>query len=74
MNNEPVCPFCGHTHVYRTDRGYKCANKECYKKFTVTVGTVFENSKIKLSIWFAAIYLCTAHKKGRLTYRRLISK
>lgn len=61
-NGEPVCPFCGHKHIYRTNRGFKCAN--CLKKFTVTVGTVFENSKIKLSLWFAAIYLCTAHKKG----------
>jgi len=60
----PVCPFCGHTHVYRTARGYKCANKECYKKFSITVGTVFENSKIKLRTWFAAVYLITAHKKG----------
>jgi transposase-like protein len=63
-NNEPICPFCGSKHVYRTNRGFKCANKECHKKFTVTVGTVFENSKIKLSLWFAALYLATAHKKG----------
>jgi len=61
-DGEPVCPFCGEKHIYRTNRGYKCA--KCHKKFSVTVGTVFENSKIKLNIWFAAIYLCTAHKKG----------
>jgi transposase-like protein len=58
----PICPHCGNKEVYRTNRGFKC--KGCSKKFTVTVGTVFENSKIKLNIWFAAIYLCTAHKKG----------
>ena len=58
----PICPHCGNKEVYRTNRGFKC--KSCEKKFTVTVGTVFENSKIKLNIWFAAIYLCTAHKKG----------
>ena len=57
-----TCPFCGATEIYTTNRGFKC--KECAKKFSVTVGTVFENSKIKLNIWFAAIYLCTAHKKG----------
>lgn len=44
--------------------GYKCASKECNKKFTVISGTIFENTKIELKIWFAAIYLCTAHKKG----------
>jgi transposase-like protein len=58
----PVCPFCGGKQIYRTNRGFKC--KECTKKFTVTVGTIFENSKIKLTTWFAAVYLCTAHKKG----------
>lgn len=59
---KPVCPHCGCEGAYRTNRGFKC--KECGKKFTVTVGTVFENSKIKLKYWFAAIYMCTAHKKG----------
>jgi len=58
----PICPHCGSKVIYKTNRGYKC--KDCTKKFTVTVGTVFENSKIKLTTWFAAIYLCTAHKKG----------
>jgi transposase-like protein len=63
-NGKPVCPHCGSRKTYKTTRGHKCANSECYKKFTVTVGTVFESSKIKLNIWFAAIYLATAHKKG----------
>lgn len=64
VDKQPVCPHCGHTHVYTTTRGYKCANKECYKKFTVISGTIFENTKIGLRTWFAAMYLCTAHKKG----------
>jgi transposase-like protein len=64
VDRQPVCPHCGHTHVYTTTRGYKCANKECYKKFTVISGTISENTKIGLRTWFAAMYLCTAHKKG----------
>lgn len=36
----PVCPFCGAEKSYHTDRGYKCRNKECHKKFTVKVGTI----------------------------------
>lgn len=58
------CPHCGNEKVYTTNRGYKCADKDCYKKFTVTTGTIFENTKISLRFWFAAIYLGTAHKKG----------
>ena len=60
----PACPFCGVVNPYRTNRGFKCRDKECHKKFSVTVGTVYENSKIPLRIWFAAIYLGTSSKKG----------
>lgn len=58
------CPFCQGEKIYTTNRGYKCGNPDCYKKFSVTVGTMFESSKIPLRYWFAAIYLCTGHKKG----------
>ncbi|WP_339815246.1 IS1595 family transposase [uncultured Imperialibacter sp.] len=61
---KPVCPHCDAEHPYVTTRGYKCSNNECYKKFTVKVGTIFENSKISLRTWFAAIWRCTNHKKG----------
>ncbi len=61
----PVCPHCGSLKApYKTNRGYKCSEKLCHKKFTVKVGTIFENSKIPFRIWLAAIWLCTAHKKG----------
>lgn len=60
----PSCPHCGNIGAYVTNRGFKCKAKECGKKFTVTTGTIFENTKISLRYWFAAIYLCTAHKKG----------
>ena len=60
----PACPFCGCINPYRTNRGFKCSEKKCHKKFSVTVGTVYENSKIPLRTWFAAIYLCTSSKKG----------
>lgn len=65
-NGQPTCPFCSCTKVYSIEAGkrFKCGNKECNKKFSVTVGTVFENSKIPLRTWFAAIYLFTSGKKG----------
>lgn len=59
----PACPFCGVINPYRTNRGFKCREKTCHKKFSVTVGTVYENSKIPLRTWFAAIYLGTSSKK-----------
>ena len=63
-NGNPVCPHCGSENPYKTNRGYKCSNNECYKKFTVKTGTIFENSKIPFRIWFASIWLATSHKKG----------
>ena len=58
-----VCPYCGstHTHVCKDGR-YIC--KGCQRKFSVTVGTIFENTKISLRKWFMAMYLISSHKKG----------
>lgn len=59
-----TCPHCNSEKVYRTNRGYKCATKECYKKFSVTTQTIFENTKISLRVWFAAMFLISTSKKG----------
>jgi hypothetical protein len=61
-----ICQYCGHNKCYRIDKGerFKCANNKCYKRFRVTVGTIFEASNVKLSTWFAAQYLIMNHKKG----------
>jgi transposase-like protein len=65
-NGKPVCPYCGCTKSYNIENGkrFKCANKECYKKYSVTVGTVMEATNISLTTWLPAMYLITAHKKG----------
>lgn len=62
----PTCPFCGAGKPYRIAGGkrFRCKDKTCKKTFSVTVGTVFENTKIPLSTWIAATYVLTAHKKG----------
>ena len=58
-----VCPYCGGKHCYMTAEGrYIC--KDCHKHFSVTVGTIFENTKISLRKWFMAMYLISSHKKG----------
>lgn len=63
---DPFCPHCGSTKPYKLKDGktYRCKDKTCKKDFTVTVGTIFENSKIPLSTWMAAMYILTGHKKG----------
>ena len=70
-NGKPICPKCGCDRSYVIENGkkLKCANKECYKKYSCTVGTIFEASNIPLVKWFTAIYLITAHKKGISSYQ-----
>lgn len=63
-NGNTTCPHCDSENPYKTNRGYKCRNVECQKKFTAIVGTIFENTKLPLRTWFAAMYLCANHKKG----------
>jgi transposase-like protein len=73
----PVCPHCGVVggHYALTGTGgakgtkarpglYKCHEYRCRKQFSVTVGTVFERSKIPLSKWLMAVHLMCASKKG----------
>ena len=69
--NGVVCPHCGSLGKHYKLEGkahrvgvYKCVESECAKQFTVTVGTVFESSHIKLHIWLQATYLMSASKKG----------
>ena len=74
-NAGPACPHCGGADPYKLmpkagsarpgRKGlYKCRIAQCRKQFTVTVGTVFEDSHIPLNKWLQAIYLMGASKKG----------
>jgi transposase-like protein len=70
----PVCPHCGvvggHYHLAgkATRPGlWKC--KDCREQFTVTVGTVFERSKIALNVWLQAVYLLCSSKKGMSSHQ-----
>src|ERR1700687_5340944 len=65
----PVCPKCGLIgEAYKlagktTRKGlYKCAG--CREQFTVTMGTIFEDSKIPLHKWLLAFHLMCSSKKG----------
>ena len=67
--NGPVCPRCCTMDRITKLAGkatrpgvYKC--NECVKQFTVTVGTIFEDSKIPLNKWLLAFRLLNGGKKG----------
>jgi transposase-like protein len=65
----PCCPRCGSLDKIGKVTGksarpglYYCGS--CQRQFTVTVGTIFERSKVPLSKWWFAIHLIASSKKG----------
>ena len=80
--NGPICPKCGATEPWRIVRHNPRKNKvttlfkcrSCRRQFTSTIGTIFEDSHIPLSKWFAAVYLMCSSKKAisALQLKRLL--
>lgn len=69
-----VCPHCGTQGDHYALKGkshrpglWKC--KDCRKQFSVTVGTVFERSKIPLNKWLLAVHLMCASKKAMSSHQ-----
>jgi len=65
----PICPKCGVVDQATLMKGkshrpglYQC--NACREPFTVTVGTLYERSKIPLTKWLMATYLLMSSKKG----------
>lgn len=58
-----ICPYCGKHHCNRSKSGrFHCT--ACNRNFSCLVGTIFENTKLPLLLWFLAMYLISSHKKG----------
>ena len=60
-DGQPRCPHCNSINAYRM-RGSSCRPglcrcRDCNRQFTVTVGTVFEGSRVPLRQWMQALVL-----------------
>jgi transposase-like protein len=65
--NGPCCPRCGGFDRITPVNGGRAGLRRCgpcKREFTVTVGTLFERSHIKLHLWFQAAHLMASSKKG----------
>lgn len=63
----PHCPRCGGFDRITDVKGGRPGLRRCgpcKREFTVTVGTVFERSKVPLNKWFQAAHLMASSKKG----------
>ena len=57
------CPRCGHGKAWRTARGlHHC--RHCGRQSSVLAGTVFQDTKKPLALWFRAIWQLTTQKFG----------
>src|SRR5438445_8158018 len=60
------CPRCDSdkiTHLRKRDQ-YDCRNAECGYRFSVTSGTIFNDSHLPLWKWFLTTYLICESRKG----------
>jgi transposase-like protein len=64
----PYCPHCGSFAAKRLEGAKHRAGlvqcNDCRQQFTVTVGTVFERSKVPLNKWLLCNHLMVSSKKG----------
>ncbi len=57
------CPCCGHEKAWTTKRGlYRCCR--CDKQISVTAGTIFQDTRKPLQLWFRAIWYVVSQKNG----------
>jgi transposase-like protein len=68
--NGPVCPKCGSVaerqHFLKAQKRFQC--RDCGKQYSVKVGTIFEDSAIKLDKWLTAMWLLANCKNGISSY------
>lgn len=70
-----ICPYCGCQNIYiltAQRQGYQCGDyKNCHKKFSLTVSTIFENTKIGLNKWLQGIHLLSSNKTSKISTPQL---
>ncbi|MFH2141092.1 MAG: IS1595 family transposase [Bacteroidota bacterium] len=62
---KPICPYCDSKKTVRLKaEPFRHHCYTCHKSFSVTVGTIFEDSRLPLSKWFLIVGLMTNAKQG----------
>jgi len=57
------CSSCGHNRCCQLSYRKLQQCNRCHHQTSITAGTIFESTKLPLTIWFQAIYLITQSKK-----------
>jgi transposase-like protein len=57
------CPRCGGRKAWPvSDLLWECA--ACHRQVSVTSGTIFQDSRLPMTLWFRAVWLVTSQKNG----------
>jgi transposase-like protein len=67
-DGKPTCPACGHQDHYWLDKQRRWKCKECWKQFSVKVGTIFEDSPLSLDKWLIALWMLVNCRNGVSSY------
>ena len=59
-----VCPICGGVRFWRMSKGRNVRCASCRRDVSVTAGTIFADTRLPLSTWFAAAWYVTGTKHG----------
>jgi transposase-like protein len=65
--NGKFCPLCGNADEKKIGTLTGTNTHKCYacrKRFSIKVGTIFQDTKLPLRTWYAAIWMITNHPKG----------
>lgn len=64
-NGDLICPYCksiNNSTIVKKENRYHCNN--CNTSYSVTVGTIFHNTRLPLQKWFLAISIILNAKRG----------
>lgn len=68
--NGAICPKCDskadRQHWLKAQKRYQC--RDCGKQYSVKVGTIFEDSAIRLDKWLVAMWMLANCKNGVSSY------
>lgn len=63
-DNKPICPYCGSDKSTHRAEEHRHQCHTCNKSYSVTVKTIYHDTKLPLQKWFLATAIITNAKKG----------
>lgn len=62
--DSPICPYCESTNTYKAKDRLRHHCNGCRKSFSVTIKTIFHDTRLPLQKWFLALCLVLNVRKG----------